>query len=278
MKKKSASKRKTLVPPTGISEQEINRREALRQMAVKSFGAIASLYGISTLFNSNSASAQSLTPSSASPSSSGGDRGAYYNIYYYGSYYNTYYYGSYYNTYYYGSYYNTYYYGSYYNTYYYGSYYNTYYYGSYYNTYYYGSYYNLYYYGGTYYNVYYYGSYYNLYYYGSYYNTYYYGGSYYNTYYYYYGQSVIELNKTGQSIKLYPDPVSNISLFDLKGLTDLALEKLEIINLNGQVVKSINIIGKEKVYIYRSDFKSGMHVYRIISKSGKIYSDRFIVQ
>jgi len=299
MKKKIPPKKKTENPARGLSEKEINRREALKQMAYKTFGAVASLYGMTFLANAASASPNRLAEQSSGLTGNNSQSGAYYDIYYYysyyyyGSYYNSYYYGSYYDIYYYysyyyyGSYYDGYYYGSYYDIYYYysyyyyGSYYDGYYYGSYYDIYYYyyGSYYNSYYYG-SYYDIYYYyyGSYYNSYYYGSYYDIYYYYGSYYDIYYYYYNSSVIEVGNTGKSIRLAPDPVTNISVFDLKDLSDLHLEKIEIFDLQGKMIKALNIAGKDKVYIYRSDFKTGMYVYRIFSRSGKIFSDRFVVQ
>ena len=251
MKKKIPPKKKTENPASGLSEKEINRREALKQIAYKTFGAVASLYGMTFLANAASASPNRLAEQSSGLTGNNSQSGAYYDIYYYYSYY---YYGSYYDGYYYGSYYDIYYY----------------YYGSYYNSYYYGSYYDIYYY--------YYGSYYNSYYYGSYYDIYYYYGSYYDIYYYYYNSSVIEVGNTGKSIRLAPDPVTNISVFDLKDLSDLHLEKIEIFDLQGKMIKALNIAGKDKVYIYRSDFKTGMYVYRIFSRSGKIFSDRFVVQ
>jgi hypothetical protein len=75
---------------------------------------------------------------------------------------------------------------------------------------------------------------------------------------------------------LYPNPVIDISTIEI---TDPGnnFSKLEIYNLTGACVKSINITGKEKIMIFRKDFSPGMYMFRVVGDKTCYHWNKFIV-
>lgn len=86
----------------------------------------------------------------------------------------------------------------------------------------------------------------------------------------------IKENKTFEkNIKIFPNPVSDISILDFREFNDI--EFINIYSLDGTLVKQLNTKGKNKIFINRKNYLSGMYFYRAKSNKGKYFSGRFII-
>lgn len=95
----------------------------------------------------------------------------------------------------------------------------------------------------------------------------------YNTCYYYSTAGVHEPKKCNISIKLYPNPIVNISTFEIINQQS-ELKYLEFYNISGKKVRTIET-KENKIIINRHNFKSGFYIYKLIienklTKCGKI--------
>jgi len=78
-----------------------------------------------------------------------------------------------------------------------------------------------------------------------------------------------------KQIKVYPNPVYDISILDFTNLS--GSDFVRIYNINGAMIRQIDITGKKQIYIYKKDFLPGIYFFRIISDNRKTFLGRFIV-
>ncbi len=94
-----------------------------------------------------------------------------------------------------------------------------------------------------------------------------------NCYYHYYD---IKENKTFEkNIKIYPNPVTDISTFDTGKFNNI--EFINIYSLEGILIKQINTKGRNKIIISRKNYLPGMYFYRAKSSKRKYFNGRFII-
>ena len=75
-------------------------------------------------------------------------------------------------------------------------------------------------------------------------------------------------NTLSQSIKLYPNPATDV--INLAVANSLTINKLEIIDMNGRVIKSLSIGNVKKKEINISELNSGIYLMNIYSTDGKV--------
>ncbi|MDG1728472.1 MAG: T9SS type A sorting domain-containing protein [Algibacter sp.] len=75
-------------------------------------------------------------------------------------------------------------------------------------------------------------------------------------------------NSLSESIKLYPNPATDVIY--LSAANRLNLTKLEIVDINGRIVKSIPIENISKKEINISELRSGLYLINIYSTDGKV--------
>jgi len=90
---------------------------------------------------------------------------------------------------------------------------------------------------------------------------------------YYYSTAGIYEKKNNISIKIYPNPIVDISTFEITNQQS-ELKYLEFYNITGKKVKTIET-KENKIIIDRLDFKNGFYIYKLIienkqTKVGKI--------
>lgn len=78
-------------------------------------------------------------------------------------------------------------------------------------------------------------------------------------------------------IKIYPQPITNISVIDLT-CTKTQFKYLTIYNLLGKTIHHSEIINKKTIQLLRNDFNSGMYLYKLESTYGNIMTGKFIVE
>ena len=92
--------------------------------------------------------------------------------------------------------------------------------------------------------------------------------------YFYYDD--IKENKTFEKdINVFPNPVTDVSILDFSKFNDI--EFINIYSLDGTLVKQINTKGKNKIFINKKDYLSGMYFYRAKSSKGEYFKGRFII-
>ena len=74
-------------------------------------------------------------------------------------------------------------------------------------------------------------------------------------------------------VQLFPNPSNDI--LNLK--SDKQILKVEVLNLHGQIVKSLNTQNKE-VSVLISELKSGLYFVKAIFANGKIWTDKLIIE
>ena len=92
---------------------------------------------------------------------------------------------------------------------------------------------------------------------------------------YFYYDAIKENKIFEKNIKIFPNPVTDISILDFSKFNDI--EFINIYSLEGTLVKQINTKGKNKIIINRKDYLPGMYFYRAKSSKGGYFSDRFII-
>lgn len=75
-------------------------------------------------------------------------------------------------------------------------------------------------------------------------------------------------NTLAESIKLYPNPANDV--INLSVANRLNLTKLEIVDMNGRVIKSLSIGNVTKKEINISELNSGLYLINIYSTDGKV--------
>ncbi len=95
----------------------------------------------------------------------------------------------------------------------------------------------------------------------------------YNTCYYYATAGLNEPNKNNISINLYPNPIVDISTFEISN-SQTGQIKLELYNISGKKVRTIET-KENKIIFNRHDFESGFYIYKLIienklTKCGKL--------
>ena len=105
-------------------------------------------------------------------------------------------------------------------------------------------------------------------------NTLLYMDSTYNKCYFYY-DDITENETFEKNIKISPNPVTDISILDFSKFNDIKI--INIYSLDGTLVKQINTKGKNKIFINKKNYLSGMYFYRAKSNKGKYFSGRFII-
>ena len=80
-----------------------------------------------------------------------------------------------------------------------------------------------------------------------------------------------------KNINIFPNPITDVSIFEINNFS-VNYNFLEIYNLLGEKVKSINVRGEGKVYLTRKDFNSGCFIYRVVDNKGNYQSGKFIVE
>jgi hypothetical protein len=76
-----------------------------------------------------------------------------------------------------------------------------------------------------------------------------------------------ELENT--SVKIFPHPVTNISVIDFTNNTSFMYQSIDFYNIFGQKVNHINIKDRKQIFINKIDYKPGLHVYRIFGQNMK---------
>ena len=86
----------------------------------------------------------------------------------------------------------------------------------------------------------------------------------------------IKKNKSlEKKTKVFPNPVTNISILDFGDLSGSNF--VWIYCIHGTMIKQIDIKGKKQIYITKKDFLPGIYFYKIISVKGKTFYGKFIV-
>ncbi|MBN1414512.1 MAG: T9SS type A sorting domain-containing protein [Bacteroidales bacterium] len=76
-------------------------------------------------------------------------------------------------------------------------------------------------------------------------------------------------------IVFYPNPMEKVSL--LRWNTTI-FENLEILNLNGMLLDHSNISGLTETYIYKSEYRPGLYIYRLTTRTGDSVFGKFQVR
>ena len=88
---------------------------------------------------------------------------------------------------------------------------------------------------------------------------------------------IIENSMYGQSVKITPNPVTDISILKFEN-EQFKNFTLEIYNITGIKIKIIQNIKKNKVELNRNEFKKGIYLYRLYNTELNIYTGKFIVE
>jgi hypothetical protein len=75
-------------------------------------------------------------------------------------------------------------------------------------------------------------------------------------------------NTLSESIKLYPNPTNDI--INLTASNGLNLTKLEVVDINGQVIKSVPIENSTNKEINVSNLSNGLYLINIYSLNGMV--------
>ncbi len=71
------------------------------------------------------------------------------------------------------------------------------------------------------------------------------------------------------NIKIFPHPVTNISVIDFMNNTNFMYQYIDFYNIFGQKVNHINIKDRKQIFIKKIDYKPGLYVYRISGQNMK---------
>ncbi|MCK9452407.1 MAG: T9SS type A sorting domain-containing protein [Bacteroidales bacterium] len=84
------------------------------------------------------------------------------------------------------------------------------------------------------------------------------------------------INMQNEAVKIYPHPVTSISVIELMSSTGSYFQHIAIYNVLGQQVNAMNITAKTKVFINRADFKPGLYIYRLSGQHTKPETGKII--
>ena len=87
--------------------------------------------------------------------------------------------------------------------------------------------------------------------------------------------TAIAENTLNENVILYPNPVSDVSVIELRNV-EWEGSKIEITNLFGQQIISAPLTSPQ-FYIHRNDFDSGIYFYRITNREGNTASGKINV-
>ena len=87
-----------------------------------------------------------------------------------------------------------------------------------------------------------------------------------------------ENNKnTNSSIRIYPQPVTDISIIDLTA-ENKHFKKLTIYNTFGQIVYHLEISNKKTIQLNGDDFISGLHLYKLEANDGQCTTGKIMIE
>jgi len=84
-------------------------------------------------------------------------------------------------------------------------------------------------------------------------------------------------NTDVNSLKLYPNPLTDISFLEFNGNNSL-IKSVRIFNILGKQVYYSELVGKNKVELKRNDFSSGLFIYELETMDGKYYTGKLSVE
>lgn len=85
------------------------------------------------------------------------------------------------------------------------------------------------------------------------------------------------LNPENDIIKIYPNPVADISILEIEGINN-GLCTLTIFNIYGQILFIKEISAERKIQLSKEKFKAGLYFYKFANDSGQLTSGKFIVE
>ena len=77
------------------------------------------------------------------------------------------------------------------------------------------------------------------------------------------------------SVSLYPNPAKESATLEFLGMNSEA--KISIVNMKGQIVKTIDIQPSQSYELNLTDFASGVYYVKVIT-DGKIITQKLIVE
>lgn len=90
--------------------------------------------------------------------------------------------------------------------------------------------------------------------------------------------AINDMKPVNNIIKIFPHPITNISVIDLAAIADCLYQYIDFYNVFGQKVNRINIADSEQIIISKLNYKSGLYVYRISGQNMKPLTGKIIFE
>lgn len=90
--------------------------------------------------------------------------------------------------------------------------------------------------------------------------------------------AINEMKPVNNIIKIFPHPITNISVIDLAAIADCLYQYIDFYNVFGQKVNRVNIADNEQIFISKLNYKSGLYVYRISGQNMKPLTGKVIFE
>lgn len=90
--------------------------------------------------------------------------------------------------------------------------------------------------------------------------------------------SVNDREPVNSSIKIFPHPVTHISVVDLTAIAVCLYQYIDFYNIFGQKVNRIILGDNEQIFISKINYKSGLYVYRISGQNLKPVTGKIIFE
>ena len=88
--------------------------------------------------------------------------------------------------------------------------------------------------------------------------------------------AIPESDSFEDKVSLYPNPIVNYGILDFSQLS--SVERLDIISVDGRIIKSVNVKGLSSYEINKKDFGSGMFIFVLSDKNSNIVKGKIFIQ
>jgi hypothetical protein len=89
---------------------------------------------------------------------------------------------------------------------------------------------------------------------------------------------VNSVTQTDANVRLYPNPFTDRAILAVSNVVTLSGATLEITNVLGQTVRTIQNINANTIPIERADLQSGMYFYRLINKQNLVSTGKLVIE
>lgn len=88
--------------------------------------------------------------------------------------------------------------------------------------------------------------------------------------------AIPESDSFEDKVSLYPNPIVNYGILDFSQMS--SVERLDIISVDGRIIKSVNVKGLSSYEINKRDFGSGMFIFVLSDKNSNIVKGKIFIQ